>query len=814
MKKGNLLLLLAVMTMSFLSARADIVIDDKTYHADTLVYRQVGPGMINAVVRLPDYPLNVYVVTVDLNNPHNRVETTFADGIVGKTELLSEAVKRHRTPTKRPIAACNANFWVVGGNSGSFMMGTPNGGVVRNDTSIVNDNNTYDQWNGGGANTGVAAITSDKELVFGRMHWSGTITASKLQQPIEYQNINRRAVTGEICLWTPAYSRTRQFEDNWINFDTRGENHSDNYYLTFAEGSDWKTNSPMTLVISHILPDADRQTLGDYDACLTVTGNANKAAMAALAVGDTIELSSCWHTFADDGPVQYPDIENLVTGNATIMRDGELTSRNYDEDYNTSVYSRTCYGASADGKHLYLLVIDKSVHPQYGISRGCNTAVACKILKQLCPDVKNVVNMDAGGSAEMLVRGEIINRTTEGKPRGVATGWMVEAIGEEDNEVASIAFDKHRIDVPSYSTVRPRILGYNSIGELVDEDVHGFELSCDESLGTASGEVFVAGPDDAAGVLVATLGGMTASMSVHVMQAEAAVVLKPIVIDRREYPVEVSATVVDNTFFFEPSSLDWTVADADVATVSSGVLRGVHNGTTELTCAVGAFADTTQVTVELVPSSYQYEGWDGWTIKGIGAKNFVLDEETGTIAYTYVSNRSPSLTLSKDLVFYGMPDTIGFIFSTSLPIDYLQVDTRNRFQTKTNYVKYLPADGSERFEPGQDYRILLDLESLGGVAYVGTYPVNIKNIKFSISKEAEAGEHTLAVKSFYCHYPRTSLERLPGDVNSDDEVNIADVNAVIDTILGGTLNLDADVNGDGEVNIADVNAVIDLILAN
>ena len=54
---------------------------------------------------------------------------------------------------------------------------------------------------------------------------------------------------------------------------------------------------------------------------------------------------------------------------------------------------------------------------------------------------------------------------------------------------------------------------------------------------------------------------------------------------------------------------------------------------------------------------------------------------------------------------------------------------------------------------------------------------------------------------------------LPGDVNGDGEVNIADINAVIDMILGGNGNTSAaDVNGDGEVNIADINAVIDIIL--
>ena len=52
-----------------------------------------------------------------------------------------------------------------------------------------------------------------------------------------------------------------------------------------------------------------------------------------------------------------------------------------------------------------------------------------------------------------------------------------------------------------------------------------------------------------------------------------------------------------------------------------------------------------------------------------------------------------------------------------------------------------------------------------------------------------------------------------GDVNGDNEVNIADVNAVIDIILdGNVITAAADVNSDGEINIADVNVIIDIIL--
>ena len=51
-----------------------------------------------------------------------------------------------------------------------------------------------------------------------------------------------------------------------------------------------------------------------------------------------------------------------------------------------------------------------------------------------------------------------------------------------------------------------------------------------------------------------------------------------------------------------------------------------------------------------------------------------------------------------------------------------------------------------------------------------------------------------------------------GDVNNDGEVNISDINAVIDVILGGRDDPSRDVNGDGEVNISDVSAIVDLLL--
>ena len=55
---------------------------------------------------------------------------------------------------------------------------------------------------------------------------------------------------------------------------------------------------------------------------------------------------------------------------------------------------------------------------------------------------------------------------------------------------------------------------------------------------------------------------------------------------------------------------------------------------------------------------------------------------------------------------------------------------------------------------------------------------------------------------------------LPGDLNGDGEVGIADINTLIDAILAKNGDKFYDMNGDGEVTIADVTELIELFLSN
>ncbi len=86
--------------------------------------------------------------------------------------------------------------------------------------------------------------------------------------------------------------------------------------------------------------------------------------------------------------------------------------------------------------------------------------------------------------------------------------------------------------------------------------------------------------------------------------------------------------------------------------------------------------------------------------------------------------------------------------------------------------------------------------------------------------------HALGLETTIFHFSHMEKEGnviykgyhyIPGDVNDDGEVNIADANSLIDVVVmggnsGHTRAPAADVNDDGEVNIDDVNAIIDIII--
>lgn len=765
-----------------------VTVGTTTYQVDTISQRQIGPGLVNTILRLPDFPLNVYILEMDLNNQYNRVETTQAYDILGKQETLANAYQRHKAEGKKPLAGCNANFWCVQGHGEpwiSFMLGTPFGGVVYNDTTYVNTNEALDTWNGGPYRTASAAIDHNKVLYMGRKMWRGFAKNPKFVADRQFMQINKRCLDGEMAIFTKQFGTTRvmQVPDG-----------STFVYMSLKDGESWGVNKDTKLVVKEIKAATSGLTLGSYDLCLVGHGDANIADLAKLVAGDEVTINHGWATIDEENNVS-PFIENLVEGNAPVMHKGELTERNEDEGYNSMVYSRTMYGSSADGKILYMVCADKSTG-QYGLSAGCTTAQLCTMLKQWCPAVSEIVNFDAGGSAQMLVGGNIINKTTEGTPRAVACGWMLYSIAPgTDTNVASIQFEKPHVKMPIFTTYTPKILGYNQYGELVNEDVQGVVFSANNDVITASGSVITAGSKPGFGLVSATYNGYTISKTVEVVESNLAIRIKPtILIDaKREYPMEVSSTLNGESFLCNPAAMNWGVDNTAVANITNGVLKGATEGTTAINCSYKSFSDATNVKVEIAPTPVMAQSWADWTLKGTGFSNLALSS-AGKLSFNYAYSRGANCTITKDITFYSLPDKIVLDFVSDIPLQYIQVDMRSNTMTSANYLTYGKNDGG--FEAGKRYELELKISDLGLPTDLILYPISLKNIKFMPPTSGiTSGAYNITMNSLYAQYSSYSgTESIIADGTSSIKVYPNPVtDGVLNVCASGVENAKVDI---------------------
>ena len=756
MKKIISLFATMAITLSASAESFTIPIQGTDYKTDLLINRDLGPGVNYKRLRIPDFPLNVNMITMDLNNPYNRVETTQGGEQLGKTEKLANAYTRQYTDEKRPLAGANGNFWCVSGQWpwAEYLVGATFNGNVRNGEIITETNAHTDWWGHNNGSPGCVAITPTKEMYIDFMYYRGWVTNEKLGSLVIHQT-NKLVRDGEIGLYNHFFGRDKSFipadqyaDESGTQRLRRAENVSTEVYLKINEGNEWMVGRAMKCTVQEVKTDAGAGKLGDYDLCLMGRG-ANKDLLASLVPGDELTIDLKW--LQPNG--NAPEFEQLIGGNGVVMVDGVLTDLNTVDSYNSKTYSRTAYGTTADRKTLINVVIDMSVDPVYGKSAGCNTFVMCDIMKYF--GCTNIMNMDAGGSAQMMVEGKVINKTTEGTPRAVANGWFFYSIAPQDDVITRLEFEECTLQAPIYSQYKPVILGYNQYGDLIDKNVQGFTLSCPDSLGTCEGMRFIAGGNACQSELTATYNGVSVTKKIDVVDAEIAIRIKPILIDAtREYPMEVTAQIGENIYTYDAASIKWTVEDPTIAEIDeNGVLRGLKEGTTKVTGLVGEFLDETTVNVEIakaaaVPAS----DMTGWTIKASSGITKGALAEDGTLTFTYGSPRAPYVQMVKSIQYYSLPDKLWLEFTPTVDVKTVNIDLRTPLHNKVNKVDINPASG-EVFAAGATHRIELPISALGDPADLILYPITLQYINFTINANtAYKGEQSIKVTELSAEY--------------------------------------------------------------
>ena len=756
MKKIISLFATMAITLSASAESFTIPIQGTDYKTDLLINRDLGPGVNYKRLRIPDFPLNVNMITMDLNNPYNRVETTQGGEQLGKTEKLANAYTRQYTDEKRPLAGANGNFWCVSGQWpwAEYLVGATFNGNVRNGEIITETNAHTDWWGHNNGSPGCVAITPTKEMYIDFMYYRGWVTNEKLGSLVIHQT-NKLVRDGEIGLYNHFFGRDKSFipadqyaDESGTQRLRRAENVSTEVYLKINEGNEWMVGRAMKCTVQEVKTDAGAGKLGDYDLCLMGRG-ANKDLLASLVPGDELTIDLKW--LLPNG--NAPEFEQLIGGNGVVMVDGVLTDLNTVDSYNSKTYSRTAYGTTADRKTLINVVIDMSVDPVYGKSAGCNTFVMCDIMKYF--GCTNIMNMDAGGSAQMMVEGKVINKTTEGTPRAVANGWFFYSIAPQDDVITRLEFEECTLQAPIYSQYKPVILGYNQYGDLIDKNVQGFTLSCPDSLGTCEGMRFIAGGNACQSELTATYNGVSVTKKIDVVDAEIAIRIKPILIDAtREYPMEVTAQIGENIYTYDAASIKWTVEDPTIAEIDeNGVLRGLKEGTTKVTGLVGEFLDETTVNVEIAKAAaVSASDMTGWTIKASSGITKGALAEDGTLTFTYGSPRAPYVQMAKPIQYYSLPDKLWLEFTPTVDVKTVNIDLRTPLHNKVNKVDINPASG-EVFAAGATHRIELPISALGDPADLILYPITLQYINFTINANtAYKGEQSIKVTELSAEY--------------------------------------------------------------
>lgn len=450
---------------------------------DTLVYRQVGPGVMYASLNFPDYPLNVHMMTVDLNNQYNSVETFQANNKVGSVEKMTNVYTRLANSSHSPIGSINGNFWIVSGqNQPTQLLGVPHSGSVHAGEMITDPNN----WNRSKGDIGFAVIDENRKALICDMKLDAKVTVDGVGQ-YAISEINRIRKTNELVFFN-GFMGTKP---------TCTDDLGTEVFIKPISGQSWGVNKDVVCEVVRIVKNKGANSIGAGESVLSGNGTA-KTFLEKLVVGKQLKVNMGIYTLADQ---LRPAIKEMVTGNALVMVDGVLTARNTNEAYNTTLYPRTGIGTSADGKKLYLIVIDKKSG-----SIGANTSTMCGILK--AAGASYATSMDGGGSAQMMLKGKIVNNPSDGSQRSVANGWMLFSTAPADNSISKIEFQDYKIKVPALASYTPSFLGYNKHGVLSNENLAGVTLSCDPALGNIIDGKFVASATPQTGKLVATYNGI------------------------------------------------------------------------------------------------------------------------------------------------------------------------------------------------------------------------------------------------------------------------------------------------------------------
>ena len=721
------------------------------YAIDTLESYQVGPGIIYTrfdITANTGVLRHCYIYEVDLTNPYNTVEESHHTTI-GYTERMAEAHKRLDAPNHRSIGSVNCNFWIVSTqDEGQFngLTGVACTGQVRNGKIGANITN----WNighgsadpvlGRSQDIGYLMIDADKRAHIDQFSWDAHIAIGDQAMPIKETNRNRNNPgDNEVVLFNSDMGTKATLTKDVI--DARLGTNLPMVELVVKLDQEWAINQHMFGEVVSINTVGGTKIEEGY-AVFRGRGT-GKTFLETAKVGDKVQFIIGMY---ESHSLERPNIMQLSAGNCYVMREGRLTNRNWNEDYNNKNYPRTGFGVSKDHNTLWMMVMEKP---------GMYTHEMASILRHF--GAWEAAGADGGGSAQFNLGGEIINPTTEGSPRAVGNSIFLFSTAPDDPVVTEMRTTATFMRLPKYASIKPDFLGYNQYGMLIDKKLPDVKLSCDPATGyiTDNGYFVCLG----SGILTASYGDASLPIKI-VMVDEGNPTLRldnVLISNKTPYAIEINGVIDNKEFGILPSAATWSIDDPTICHIDNdGILTGITNGKTKVHGILGNTTLDLGVEVQTLESDLLL--WEDminvdqrWTFKATSSswQTAMQINEAGLaeLYLNYSTGRNPKITMTADTALYATPRF--FDLRMTPPSDLIsRIDvklTSNNGIEVNHPILEITAD--------QALKIQIDLDSIFGVNNdIAIYPIQLNTITLTLNAKAEKQEYRIPFEGIYLHY--------------------------------------------------------------
>ncbi len=587
-------------------------------------------------------PWTINVLKINLNDTNNTIISVKADDQLIGHERLSSMISRNNRSNHQVVGAINADFF--DGNGTPINNHIVDGEFVKTE-NIDASNPIY--W---------SSISFDFEDLptINRTVFNGTLLANAKNNNIH--DINSIRDTDELILFN-------HFFGNSTHTNQWGTE------VLLSNLNKWYVNDTIFCVVESIEDSIGNMAIPANKIVLSGHGSASIFIKNNLTIGDTVKIFL--------GLESLPKkIKALVGGYPKIVKNGinyayaGFAEEGGSNSFATARHPRTGVGISADGSEIFFITVDG----RQDISDGMNLSEFADFMVTL--GIETAINLDGGGSTEMIVQNEVVNSPSDGWERSISNSLMAISTAPKDTlSIVQISPDNKKILVGSQFQFD--ISGWDKYYNPKPITTTVVDFSVNSTLGTiAEDGLFTASSNKSNGFVYVNYMNSTDSAYINLKAIKTFNLFPTVAITDTINPLIFSVEIYDEYDLLADisnSNFNWISTNTTVGTINAnGEFTGHSAGTTEVIVNYLNLSDTTKITVQIGENTildslenadiFQISGENIDTIasvitavdtpKTFGNKSLKLD-------YSFTKQSSSSwIFLNTNIPIYGSPEKI------------------------------------------------------------------------------------------------------------------------------------------------------------